>query len=121
MNAAPLVIICNAVFLASLLTLSHSLLKWVAVQPNNGYFDLLFVHRWIIFCAISMYIFIFFYYTNVLRTVPLGVLYPAYTGLSIIFVVIAGGLLFDEKINFIQIFGCLLITCGIILSAMSQK
>jgi len=37
-------ILSHALILASLLAGSHALLKWVSVQPNNGYIDMLFNH-----------------------------------------------------------------------------
>jgi len=105
----------NALLLASLLAFSHGLLKWVSSQQSESYLHSLTQYWWVIGLAIGIYVFIFFYYAYVLRTLAIGVLYPAYTGLSIVLVLLMGVWLFGENITLWQIAGCLLIICGIFL------
>jgi len=105
----------NALMLASLLAFSHGLLKWVAIQKVDGYFDLLAQYWWIICVAIGIYVFIFFYYAYVLRFVQISTFYPIYTGLSIILVFLIGIGWFGETMRWPQAIGCLLIISGIFM------
>jgi multidrug transporter EmrE-like cation transporter len=105
----------NALLLASLLAFSHGLLKWIANQPSEDYWHSLLAYWWVFGLAIGIYGFIFFYYAYVLRTVAIGVLYPVYTGLSIVLVLLMGVWLFGEPITFWQVAGCVLIAGGIFL------
>ena len=105
----------NALLLATLLTLSHGLLKWVASHTSKNYIQTLLEYWWVIGLAISVYVFIFFYYAYVLRTVDIAILYPIYTGLSIIFVFLMGIYFFGESTSTWQLLGCGLIMSGIIL------
>jgi len=92
-------ILSHALILASLLAGSHALLKWVSVQPNNGYIDMLFNHWKGVFAALALYGFIFFYYIVVLRSSPVSILYPVYTGLSVLFVLLVGRFVFSEPLT----------------------
>lgn len=108
----PLII---ALFLASLLAFSHGLLRWIAAQKADGYLQLLTQYWWIVGVAIGIYVFIFFFYAYILRSIAISVLYPTYTGLSIIFVFLMGAWFFNESMNLWQLIGCFLIVCGIFL------
>lgn len=123
MNIHNLVLFLNslghALLLAFLLAFSHGLLKWVAIQKVDGYINILITHWFIITSAISIYVFIFFYYIYVLRGVSIAILYPTYTGLSIIFVLLIGISFFGESVNYLQIIGCLLIIGGVLLVSVN--
>ena len=108
----------NAMFLAFLLAFSQGLLKWIANQKIDNYFHLLMQHWFTLGSAISIYLFLFFYYIYVLRGVNLGVFYAAYTGLAIVFVFVMGISFFGESVNTLQILGCLLIVSGVFLVSM---
>ncbi len=105
----------NAILLASLLTLSHGLLKWVANHSTGHYLQTLQHYGWLVGIAIGLYGFIFLYYAYVLQTVAIAVLYPIYTGLSIILVLLMGAGWFGEVISLWQLLGCALIIGGIFL------
>jgi len=105
--------VCNALFLAMLLTFSHALLKWVSIQDAGSFLDIAYKYWWIIAVAIGVYVFIFFYYAFILRVTSISVLYPTYTGLSIVFVFVVGVFVFSEPVTGKQIFGCLLVLSGI--------
>lgn len=111
----------NAVFLAVLLAFSHALMKWVAARSHSGYLHSLVDHWLVMTSAIALYVFIFFYYNYILRVIPLSILYPVYTGLSILFVVLVGSLWFEETIGRIQLLGCILITSGVILACFGSR
>lgn len=105
--------ILNALLLATLLAFSHGLLKWVSAHSSGSYMQTLSEYWWILAIAIGIYVGIFFYYAYVLRTVPIGILYPVYTGLSVIFVFLIGTWLFGEPASLVQIFGCAVIIAGV--------
>lgn len=105
----------NALLLASLLTLSHGLLKWVSSHRHGSYLQSLAEYWWAVGLAISLYVFIFFYYIYVLRSIPIGYLYPVYTGLSIVFVFLMSAWYFGEPTSTSQLLGSALILAGVVL------
>lgn len=114
-------ILSHALILASLLAGSHALLKWVSVQPNNGYIDMLFNHWKGVFAALALYGFIFFYYIVVLRSSPVSILYPVYTGLSVLFVLLVGRFVFSEPLTSLQVLGAGFVLAGIVLMGAGGK
>jgi small multidrug resistance pump len=113
--AGTLPLIANAVLLASLLTLSHAVLKWVSIQAAGNYLELITRYWWAVGGALLIYGFIFFYYIVVLRSQALSQLYPIYTGLSLLLVTLAGVLFFAESLSLLQVLGAGLIVVGIVL------
>lgn len=112
--SAKLNLIVNSIFLATLLSLSHALLKWVARKQVSGYGELLTTYWLQIGLALSIYGFIFFYYIQVLRKHDIAKLYSTYTGLSILLVLLTGIVFFGETLSVRQIAGCLLIILGVL-------
>ena len=109
----PLVI--HAFVLATLLASSHGVLKWVSVQPHDDYFELLLAQWKYILLALTIYGLVFFYYIFVLRSSPISSLYPIYTGLSVLFVIVIGSVVFSEPITSFQVFGSALVLTGIVM------
>jgi multidrug transporter EmrE-like cation transporter len=105
----------NAVMLAALLAFSHGIMKWVALRAKGSFTDLILDHWMPLGFAVGIYIFLFLYYTQVLRSTDLNMLYPVYGGLSILFVFAIGTWFFAEPTNILKILGCALIACGIFL------
>ena len=105
----------NALFLSTLLSFSHGLLKWLSTQKTGGHLQTMIDYWWVVGGAICVYVFIFFYYAYVLRHISINILYPVYTGLSIVFVFSIGVLLFREPYNWQHMLGCFLIIIGIFL------
>ena len=105
----------HAVFLSILLAVSHSLLKWVSDQGQSGYLKNLLDHWYLVIFALAIYAFIFFYYIFVLKTTSISLLYPVYTGLSVVFVFVAGQLFFGEEPGAMQQLGAIFVICGIVL------
>lgn len=98
-----------------MLTFSHGIMKWVALRAKGSFYDLV-VNNWLpLGSAITIYVVLFFYYTQILRKAPLSMLYPVYGGLSILFVFLLGIWFFGESASVPKIFGCALIMCGIFL------
>ena len=102
-------VLMHAVLLATLLASSHGILKWVSSQPHENYIQMLLEHWKAVFAALAVYGFIFFYYILVLRSSPVSILYPVYTGLSVLFV------LFSEPLTSVQVFGAGFVLMGIVL------
>jgi small multidrug resistance pump len=110
-----LLLISHALLLALLLASSHGLLKWVSEQPHTNYTQLLMTHWRYIFLSLMIYGGVFFYYILVLRSNPVSSLYPVYTGLSVLFVLLIGRIIFSETVGIYQLTGATLILAGIVL------
>jgi small multidrug resistance pump len=114
-NRAKPAMVLNAILLAVLLVLAHGLLKWVAQHPNETYVSLLLMYWPIILVSIGLYGVVFFYYAHLLKKMDITQLYPIYTGLSIVFLLLVGSVIFRESISLMQTVGCALIISGIFL------
>ncbi len=118
MSKLSLVVI-HTVLLALLLAASHGILKWVSLQPHESYLRLLLEYWYAVLLALSVYGFVFFYYILVLRTTPVSILYPIYTGLSVMFVLLIGHSVFSEPVSVAQVMGIVLVVVGIVLIGAS--
>lgn len=110
----------HAVVLASLLAFSHGVLKWVSSQAHSDYLELMLSQWKLVLFALSIYGLVFFYYILVLRSSPISTLYPVYTGLSVLCVMLIGRLVFQETISPNQILGAGLILAGIVLTGINS-
>ena len=118
MNAIrTLGILGNTLLMASLLACSHGLLKWVSNQPHQSFLDLMLGYWPQMTAALSVYGFLFFYYTFVLRLFNLAPLYSLYTGFAVLGVILIGVFFFEENLSQTQIVGCGLIVLGVLLVA----
>ena len=105
----------HAFFLSTLLADTHTLLKWVAAQGQGGYLATLLQYWYFVALALVLYGFIFFYYIFVLKFTSISLLYPVYTGMSILFVLIASRFFFDEQLAGLQQCGAIFVIFGIAL------
>ncbi|NQV69657.1 MAG: EamA family transporter [Pseudohongiella sp.] len=113
-------LLTHAFILAFMLASSHALMKWVSVQAHDNYLDLL-LRQWPpILLSLFIYGIVFFYYILVLRSSPISTLYPIYTGLSVLFVLLVGTVLFKEAVSIWQIMGTALILSGIVLIGVNR-
>lgn len=113
-------ILIHAFLLALTLSISHAVLKWVSIQQHADYMQLL-IEQWkMIFLALFLYGLVFFYYVFVLRTSPISTLYPIYTGLSVLFVMLLGSFIFGESITSTKSVGAALILAGIVTMGWNQ-
>ncbi len=94
--------------LAATLSTSHALLKMSATREAV---DLAYVLQ--VASALSLYGVVFAVYSWLLRKYELGALYPTYTGLSVIAVVLIGSLFFDERLTSSRLLGMVTIAIGI--------
>lgn len=107
--------IADVLLLSSLLASSHGLLKWAARHATPGPFSIFSKHSIGIGASLGIYGLVMLLYIYVLRTQDITKLYPAYTGLSILLVLLIGVLFFHEKLTKLQITGCVAIIIGICL------
>lgn len=105
----------HAMILALLLASSHGLLKWVSLQRHENYIELLFDQWKAIILSLTIYGVVFFYYILVLRSSPVSTLYPIYTGLSVLLVLLIGRVVFSEPVGGYQMLGAAFILTGIVL------
>ncbi len=111
-------VVVKASVLAVLLALSHGLLKWISIQKAENYFKLLGAHWGVLGLALTIYAGIFFYYIFMLKSTSLSIIYPLYTGLSLLFVMLLGVLAFHERLDLLQGVGALFIVIGVVLMGM---
>lgn len=116
-----LILMTHASLLALLLASSHALLKWVSMQAHDNYLQLLLTQWKGIVVSLGIYGFVFFYYIVVLRSSPVSTLYPVYTGMSVLLVLLAGRLLFAEPVSGLQVLGASFILVGIFLMGANQQ
>lgn len=115
-----MVMLTHAFLLAFLLASSHALLKWVSLQTHANYTELLLRQWQPIMASLAIYGLVFFYYILVLRSSPVSTLYPVYTGLSVLLVMLAGRTLFAEPLGSGQLLGAAFILLGIVLMGMNR-
>jgi small multidrug resistance pump len=106
----------DAALLAGVLALSHALMRTIGMRSSQkGLMDMLLSNWHLFLAALALYGFVFVYYTAALRHQKLALLYPLYTGLSVMLVLAAGVYHFGEGLSGPQIVGCLLMAAGIFM------
>ena len=108
-------VLFNAGALAVVLTVSHGLLKWVSQQPHADLADLLWRQGAVVVAALALYGGVFVWYLHALRSFDMAVLFPIYTGLTLVLVALVGVLLFGERLSAAQGAGIVLIVVGVFL------
>jgi small multidrug resistance pump len=96
--------------LASTLAASHWLLR------SSASFEAL-SFEWLsrVSAALGLYFFVFILYSNLLRRFEISLLYPIYTGLSIVLVTLIGVYYYGEPLSLWRQAGVFLIAAGIVL------
>lgn len=99
-----------AILLATILTLSHALMRAAASHSPFGM-------DWLIRMgtALALYAAVFFFYSFLLRTLALSVLYPTYTSLSMVGVFLVGAIYFNESITAQKLMGLAAVLVGVVL------
>ena len=115
-----LIVGTHALILATLLSISHGVLKFASSKEHENFFDLLYTQWLWIALALGMYGVVFFYYVFVLRSSPISSLYPVYTGLSVFFVLLIGHWVFREPVSTQHLIGVGLIIAGIVVMGLSK-
>jgi drug/metabolite transporter (DMT)-like permease len=113
--SAHLSIILYALLLAFLLAASQGFLKWAAKQPSPDTFTILSKRTLGIGLSLAISGLVMLLYIHVLRSQDITKLYPAYTGLAILLVMLMGIVLFKEKPTLVQMIGCVMIVAGVYL------
>jgi len=114
-------LVTHAFLLALTLAISHGVLKYVSIQQHADYMQLLTAQWKMILLALFLYGLVFFYYVFVLRSSPISSLYPIYTGLSVLFVMVLGYLAFGESISTLKAIGAALVLAGIVIMGWGQS
>lgn len=100
--------------LAVLLAISHTLMRYVAGRGTaTGAVGMLREHWITIACALAIYGVVFAIYLLALRTERMSLLYPLYTGLSVLLVVLSAVIVFDEPMRPLQAVGAILVAVGV--------
>jgi small multidrug resistance pump len=114
-------LIVHALLLAILLASSHAILKWVSIQAHQDYSQLIYEQWKAVLLSLIIYGLVFFYYIVVLRSSPISLLYPVYTGMSVVMIMAMGRLYFDEPFGIYQYAGTMCILIGILLIGTSSN
>ena len=96
--------------LAATLALSHALLRSAALL-DVGRWE--FPYLWRIGAALALYGAVFASYAWLLRLFELSLLYPLYTGLSVVLVFATGIVFFSEAVSLPKIAGVVLVIVGV--------
>lgn len=111
-------LIFDALLLSGLLALTHGIMRMIGIRSSQKTLVDMLLSNWHLFLlAVSLYGFVFVYYTAALRYQKLALLYPLYTGLSVILVLSTGMFYFGEGVSALQLIGCVLLVAGIFLIA----
>jgi small multidrug resistance pump len=114
-------LIVHALLLSILLASSHAILKWVSIQAHQDYSQLIYEQWKAVLLSLIIYGLVFFYYIVVLRSSPISLLYPVYTGMSVVMIMAMGRLYFDEPFGIYQYAGTMCILIGILLIGTSSN
>lgn len=107
--------------LATLLAISHALLKKASTASHVSGLEFYLHNAWLIALALLIYVAVFFAYPYVLRFFPISVIFPTYTGLTVLLVMLFGSLAFGERILFGQYVGAALLIAGIALISLTGR
>ena len=120
MNNVFLIVV--SVLLALLLTISHVLFKVTANTFVEGQTLKAFYGNNIgkLLASLTLYFFVFVAYPYILRFFELSSFFPIYTSFTLLFVTIAGFLVFKEAPETRQIAGCVLLLIAVILITPSD-
>lgn len=105
-----------ALLLAIILTAAQVLFKLFATARGDGLW-LSYSRMFPLAGALLLYFIVFVLYAYILRKFELALLYPTYTGLSILLTFASGVLLFKEQVSIRAFVGCLLLILSIYLIA----
>lgn len=110
-------VIVHALTLALMLALSHVCMKSFSASLDLGVKDFIWTEWHRILISIGLYAGVFIYYVVVLKRVDLSILYPLYTVLSLIMVILLSAYFFQERLAWSQLLGVLLASAGVFLIA----
>ena len=110
-----IVLILNAAFLAALLAGAQVMFK---VFANHRRGDIFYLQQYLPLAgALSLYFAVFVIYAQMLRKLPLSLLYPTYTALSVLFTYGVSVVFFREQVSLRSIAGCIMLITAIYLIA----
>jgi len=106
-------LVCFALILSVVLTLSHALLRSAAAQTPMEL-------PWFIRVATALFLYglVFLAYTVLLKYFDISILYPVYTALSIMGVSLVGIVYFGESLTLYKMLGMAVLLVGIGLMSL---
>lgn len=110
-------VILHALILASMLALSHICMKSLAGSLDLGLKEFIWAEWHRVLISIGLYVSVFVYYVIVLKRVDLSILYPLYTVLSLVLVMVLSAYFFQERLTWSQLLGVVFASVGIFLIA----
>ncbi len=105
--------------LAFLLTVSNVLLKRISASNQQSVIEMYSHSFGKLVVALGIYFAVFLIYPYVLRYFPVSIVFPVYTGLAILMVMLAGVVFFGEKIQLLQCLGAAFLIIGIAFIAFA--
>ncbi|MHA6204596.1 hypothetical protein ACXU4B_09245 [Dyella soli] len=110
-----LAIVCYATFLATLLTGAQIMFKLFAI---NRRLDAFYWPQYLpLTGALTLYFAVFVIYAHILKRLPLSLLYPTYTALSVLLTYAASTAIFREQVTVRSLVGCVMLVGAVYLIA----
>ena len=103
-----------------LLTTANILLKMVSAVETETGIEMYTASPIKLLISSGLFFGIFLLYPFVLRFYPISVVFPCYTGITVLLVMLSSALLFDEKIGLPQLAGSVLLVIGIALISYTK-
>lgn len=110
-----------AVILAVLLTTANILLKMISAANADSGLDMYLASPVKLLVAIALYFLVFLAYPYLLRFYPMNIIFPSYTGLTVLLVAASGAVFFGEKMGPSQLVGVALLVAGIVCITLNSS
>jgi small multidrug resistance pump len=101
--------------IALLMATANILLKMVSAVETDTGIEMYTASPIKFLISIGLFFGVFLLYPYVLRFYPMSIVFPCYTGITVLLIMLSGAFLFDEKIALPQIAGSILLVIGIAL------
>jgi small multidrug resistance pump len=113
-------ILASAV-LAGLLTSANILMKMVSAVETDTYIGMYLASPVKILISSGLFFGVFLLIPYILRFFPMTIIFPCYTGITVLLIMVAGTVLFDEKVALPQIAGSILLVISIALISYTNN
>ncbi len=80
-----------------------------------------FTKFWPSFLAVAGYVVAFYLLSLTLKAIPVGIAYAVWAGLGIVLITLVGWLAFDQKLDWVSLFGMALIITGVVILNVFSK
>ena len=103
-----------------MLTTANILMKKVSAVETNTYIEMYTASPLKMLVASGLFFGVFLLIPFVLRFFPMTIVFPCYTGITMLLIMLAGTVIFDEKVALPQIAGSILLVIGIALISYTK-